>query len=548
MISALFDFRTSAKTVYKYKIFIYYIITSLSIFTLFAWVMYIFVNRMSYDNIAEKSVDLALIISKNDEIKKAILINDLYKIKSLMAENYSMTDASYIAIGNSQNTRIYHTYHKFIDQQIVDTPDNVSLGEGHYYTQTKKGASGMSVSTRAPIFMQDKYLGFVSVGYLEKKRLSSVYKYFISLSFLLFSVMIIILAGSILSWRLLIKQLSGLSPEVINYRYQIRRAILNAIYDGIIAVDMHGKILAINRSAIKLLSLNKERSDIVGHKISEFVTPDDDFFGRNHIEYYEEDITFNGSTYIATRTTIFDENNKTSGFVIYFKERKSDLLLESQIRKIKHQSEELRVMSHEYKNKMAIISGLIEISEYDRVHQYIFKENNEQKFYDNIIRCFQSPPIVGLILGKISKAKECAIDIIIDPLSQYTSRNVPINDDEMACILGNLIDNAIEAIVGIEQNKQEIYLYLNDDGDEIVLSVQDNGKGIDKSLIPSIFDLGMTSKKTPNHGIGLNLVHSLVTRAKGVCIIEQMEDGCGTIFSIYIPKNQEQANRYVEGV
>lgn len=524
-----------SRTVYKYRIVIYYIITSLAVFLLVAYAIYFVINDLLYNSIAEKSVDLAFIIARNNAVKKSIYEQQYAALQQIMVENYSLTDASYIAISNPQNIRIYHTSHDFINKKVPDAPDSLFLASGHYYTQTKTGASGVSVSTRVPIFWNGQYLGFVSVGYLEGKRLYSVYKYFTALSLLLFAVMATILVGSIFSWRLLIKQLSGMPPEVINYRYQIRRAILNAICDGIIAVDISGKVLAINHSAMKLLSCTRQLNNIIGHAISEFVTPDDAFVGLHHSEYYEQDISFNGAVYVATRTVILNEEGAIAGFVIYFKEKKSDSFLESQMRHIRFQSEELRVMSHEYKNKMAVISGLIEIGEYDYVKKYIFKENYQQKFYDHIIHAFHSASIVGLILGKVSKAKECGIDIIIDSMSHYDSRSYPINDDEMACIIGNLIDNAIEATIATRHDKQNIFLYLNDQGDEIVLSVEDAGHGVDKEIMQTMFELGITSKNELNHGIGLYLVRSILIRVNGTCIVESAENNCGTIFSVYIP-------------
>lgn len=71
----------------------------------------------------------------------------------------------------------------------------------------------------------------------------------------------------------------------------------------------------------------------------------------------------------------------------------------------------------------------------------------------------------------------------------------------------------------------------------MVIEVADQGCGVPESLRDKIFEQGVSTRadEPGEHGIGLCLIASYVTRCGGVITLED-NDPCGTLFSIYIPK------------
>lgn len=71
----------------------------------------------------------------------------------------------------------------------------------------------------------------------------------------------------------------------------------------------------------------------------------------------------------------------------------------------------------------------------------------------------------------------------------------------------------------------------------MVIEVADQGCGVPESLRDKIFEQGVSTRadEPGEHGIGLYLIASYVTRCGGVITLED-NDPCGTLFSIYIPK------------
>ena len=74
-------------------------------------------------------------------------------------------------------------------------------------------------------------------------------------------------------------------------------------------------------------------------------------------------------------------------------------------------------------------------------------------------------------------------------------------------------------------------------GRYVRVAVADQGCGVPESLRDKIFEQGVSTRadEPGEHGIGLYLIASYVTRCGGVITLED-NDPCGTLFSIYIPK------------
>ncbi len=102
--------------------------------------------------------------------------------------------------------------------------------------------------------------------------------------------------------------------------------------------------------------------------------------------------------------------------------------------------------------------------------------------------------------------------------------------------MGNLLDNAFEASLRSDEGNKIVELFLSDEGDDVVIEVADQGCGVPESLRDKIFEQGVRTRadEPGEHGIGLYLIASYVTRCGGVITLEDYDPG--TLFSIYIPK------------
>jgi signal transduction histidine kinase len=75
------------------------------------------------------------------------------------------------------------------------------------------------------------------------------------------------------------------------------------------------------------------------------------------------------------------------------------------------------------------------------------------------------------------------------------------------------------------------------EGEEICISVEDNGSGILESHIEKIFEPKFTTK-TSGMGLGLGMVKNIVENSQGRILFES-EEGKGTVFRVYFPQHKE---------
>jgi two-component system CitB family sensor kinase len=185
-------------------------------------------------------------------------------------------------------------------------------------------------------------------------------------------------------------------------------------------------------------------------------------------------------------------------------------------------------------NKLHLISGLIQMQEYELVKELIDKVHTEQQ---NVLNFFlahiRDPAIVGVLMGKMHRAKEIGIHLTISENSQVNER-CP-HREIVLTILGNAIENAMEAIQFYHSKEEDpkINVYIKEETVRLYVEISDNGPGIDPKLGNKIFEDGTTSKGE-NRGFGLALVSRLVARQNGS--MKMISSSEGATLQVSLPK------------
>jgi signal transduction histidine kinase len=111
--------------------------------------------------------------------------------------------------------------------------------------------------------------------------------------------------------------------------------------------------------------------------------------------------------------------------------------------------------------------------------------------------------------------------------------NVALNPNEFRQVILNLINNAINALNGLEKRGREIMVKTRVQDNKLQLSVTDNGPGIDAALKDRIFDIFETNRPE-GMGLGLWLSKNIVERNKGILRCENLPAG-GARFIVELP-------------
>jgi nitrogen fixation/metabolism regulation signal transduction histidine kinase len=131
---------------------------------------------------------------------------------------------------------------------------------------------------------------------------------------------------------------------------------------------------------------------------------------------------------------------------------------------------------------------------------------------------------------------ELALDIFNEDYIVFESNKEEIisklDRTQLIRIITNLVKNAIQSIPD-EQEDKHILVSVEEIEENVIISVKDNGIGIDAENIEHIFEPKFTTK-TSGMGLGLGIIKNIIENYKGTITFET-EPGKGSTFIVALP-------------
>lgn len=188
----------------------------------------------------------------------------------------------------------------------------------------------------------------------------------------------------------------------------------------------------------------------------------------------------------------------------------------------------LRAQRHDFLNHLQVVYSLIEMKEYKEANDYIERVYGSIASVGKVLRT-ANPAINALLQVKLGVCEKAGIQVKLDIRSAWKDLSIP--GWEMCKVLGNLLDNAIDALQ--EVSDRRLTLTLTEDLKAFRFSVKNSGPMIPVKLQASIFQPGITTKAA-GHGMGLFIVRRTVQEWGGD--IRLISDAQETEFSGFIPR------------
>lgn len=532
---------------FQMKLFLSLLAFSCLLLALLGTLLFHFIDRQLHHDLGQRARIQASEIALMPGLATMVEQRDIPGIARLIQPLRAESDASYIVVGDAHEQHLYHSE----SPERLNLPmiggDNADVLQGKTIISIRKGGIGVSLRSKAPIFdSQHRVIGIVSVGYLTSyianinaRLLWRTGLYGIALLLLLF----------IFSWvlaRTLKKQMFGLEPKDIAQLVLQQKALLEAMYEGVFAVNADKQLILINRAARELLNIPHSEQALLGKPLDEVIQLPPSFFAPGNTAYdsrHHDHITvLNHRETIVNRVAIEVEPGTQSGWVFSFRDRNDITTLSHQLSQVTRYADNLRIMRHEQLNWTATLVGLLQMQRYDEALRYIrVQSEGAQQVLDFLSVQFASPALCGLLLGKYVNAHEKGVELTFDPACQVSRLPEGLSETELMSVIGNLVDNAVDATLNTTTRTAPVEIYISDRNHELVIEVADQGCGVDEAMKPHIFEQGFTSKPADGseltgseHGIGLYLVAGAVRRAGGSIEISDNVPQ-GTVFSVFIP-------------
>lgn len=166
----------------------------------------------------------------------------------------------------------------------------------------------------------------------------------------------------------------------------------------------------------------------------------------------------------------------------------------------------LRSLRHDMNNHIGIIRGLSETKEYDLLNEYLDDMYNTVANANDFI-FVENQPLQILLNSKISKAQQKGIQME----NAIEVNEIKILDKDMCALLGNIIDNALEAAEMAAERKY-VKLVIKEKGNCCFISCE-NTYGVAPVIVDGKF---ITTKRSSiGHGIGTENIKSIVKKYGG---------------------------------
>lgn len=528
-----------ARRSFQNRIFLLILFTSTIVMLAMSWYLTDITEERLHYQVGQRALIQAMQISAMPELVEAVQKRDLARIKALIDPMRSFSDATYITVGDASGQRLYHVNPDEIGKSMEGGDSDEALINAKSYVSVRKGSLGSSLRGKSPI--QDatgKVIGIVSVGYTIE-QLENWLSLQISSLLIPMAIMLLLLLFCARRFSLHIKkQMLNMEPQQLSQLLIQQSVLFESVFEGLIAIDSDYKITAINQTARRLLNLSQPEPTLIGKRISSVISQEVFFYDAPQTNKKDEIVTFNQIKVIASRMAVI-LNNEPQGWVISFRSKDDINTLSLQLSQVQQYADNLRAVQHEHRNLISTIAGLLFLKRYNQALELIQQQSeSHQKVIDFIARNFQDNHLAGLLIGKYYRAKELGLELIFDPACFVDRLPTALSHNEWISI-GNLLDNAYNASLRQPQGSKQIECLINSDGQEVIIEIADQGCGIDEALRDRIFERGVTSSASKDHGIGLWLVRSYVEQAGGSIVVEN-NIPFGTIFTLYIPLTRDE--------
>ena len=504
------------------------IITWLMVSMLVSSILEEYIGRNALN--VSKTVSLTTVVHEGLKNKNSTQIQ-------LYAESVrKATGARFVVVGDHEGRRYSHPVPERIGKLMVGGDNPRALEKGEAYVSKAVGTLGPSMRGKVPIFANSgKVIGVVSVGYLQETVESVTEGY---LQRVLLWVFGLFLLGGIGTWLIArnVKQsIFGLEPVEIARLFRERNAILDSIREGVVAINNKGQVTMLDHEAAKILKIPPESG--IGTSI-ESILPQTRMLEvlKSGEEQFDQEMIIGGIEVIVNRVPIW-QNGRVAGVVSSFRRKDEIDRMAQELTQIQEYSEVLRTQTHEYSNKLHTLAGLIQLGSHQEALDLIGRETSGyQELLGTLAETVPEPLLSAIILGKYNRAQELRINFQLDPESRMIDIPKKINREKIVTILGNLLENALEAAQENTSGKRTVQLSMTDFGNDLIFEVEDSGPGIEDESVDLSLQHGFTTKSGTGRGIGLSLVHENLKYLGGHLTVVRSSLG-GMRFTIYIPKH-----------
>ncbi|WP_346960133.1 ATP-binding protein [uncultured Arthrobacter sp.] len=472
------------------------------------------------------------------------------------------TGALFVVITDETGLRLAHPDADRLGMRVSTDPSEALSGKE--VTTRNTGTLGPSAGAKVPVFAPGSttVVGEVSVGYSTETIGQSLARDIVPIALTAAGALLAGVLASFLLRHRLRRLTLGLEPEEISTLVHDQVAVLQGVDDGVIGVSADGRISVFNAAARRML----EQPDLAGTTWASAPVPAPlkaltrpDATEGDAVEFLA-----GGRVLVASARKAL-HGREDLGWVVMLRDRTELQQLTRQLDAVGTMSTALRAQRHEFANQLHTIAGFMSIGQHQQARDYLARlaATGPLKFPVDQAELLQDPYLQAFLGAKGVEADERGVSLRLGP--ETLVRGHVVEPQEVTTVLGNLIDNAVNAAVAgaatdrwVEVEVLDapgdggapgtLHIIVGDSGDGLPAAA-DGGQGFgtgdgadDAGGTEGVFAEGFTTADQParasgGQGLGLALARQLARRRGGdVTVLERgAPGGPGAVFMATLP-------------
>ncbi|MFJ9869727.1 ATP-binding protein [Streptomyces sp. NPDC101165] len=409
---------------------------------------------------------------------------------------------------------------------------------GRTFTETYTGTLGASVRAVTPVEENGRVIGLVSAG-IKVEAISARVRG--QVTALLGVAGVALLLGAVGTYVVnarLRRHTHGMNAAELSRMHDYHQAALHAVREGLLMLDGQFRVALINDGGRELLGVGEEE-DVIGRSVADLGLPTPLTGALLSSEPRVDEVHLTASRVLVVNTSPVSGGERR-GTVATLRDVTELQSLMGELDSERGFTQALRSQAHEAANRLHTVVSLIELGRAQEAVDFATAELElAQALTDQVVAAVSEPVLAALLLGKTAQANERGVELVVSPDSRLDDGVLPaeLSPRDLVTVLGNLIDNAVDAAQGSARARVTVTAYAS--AAELVLRVSDTGPGVDPAHADLVFQRGFTTKPAGpgGRGLGLALVRQAVTRLDGtLTVAESDEEGeGGAVFEVRLP-------------
>ena len=476
------------------------------------------------DEYGHRSLDIARVLASAPAVRADVATYDgdvppAAELESGPLQNIATkvrlaTGVLFVVITNDRGIRLSHPNPDELGKPVSTDPSTALSGGEEVVEQT--GTLGPSIRAKVPVVALDstRVIGQISVGMStstvygllrNEQRAAAI------------TGGPALLAGVVLSgllarrWR---EQTLDLQPPEMTELVRTQEAVLHGIGEGVLAVDTEGNTTFVNDEACRLLEIGSA----TGHPIDQIgLTPRVLDVVRSCDP--APTLATVGERVLVVSARPVSREGRELGTVLVVRDRTDVELLTRQLDAVQLMSTVLRAQRHEFANRLHLLNGLLHTGHTEEASRYLAELLGSGPLGSALpgINAIRDPFLQAFLAAKAAVAREAGATLRIG--EGTFAPGWLAHPVDVTTVLGNLLDNAIDAVRTGGNDVKVVDVELLQDNSTLHITVGDSGDGVASEFVDQVFVEGTSTKPQSDipggRGIGLALARQIARSLGG---------------------------------